>query len=124
MNPTDVRSLMMLAQKEAQNHIHRRKIGVDNHASFQVLYRARDVLRGTIREEHLYELIVSESEPDTEQSEGEGEEIAVLPEIWQAGREIDFRAVVRVGFMRNAEDYSVAFTAGFQCGTGGVYDED
>ncbi len=56
MEASDVRFLMLLAQREVQQHIRRKQIGVDNIKSFHLSYRER--ITGSF--EHLFGLFVNE----------------------------------------------------------------
>lgn len=49
-------------------------------------------------------------------NEEQDDNTAELPNAWTAARFSDFYAVVKVSFMRNAEDFCCFFSCGFQAG--------
>ena len=112
MDPVDIRFLMLLAQQEVQNYIRRSKNESGNVAQFQVSYKEQALYPNTTREEWVQDLFVTE----LSSYETQGDVLAELPDEWKMEKTSDFRAVVEVAFMINAEEYSFAFSAGFQNG--------
>ncbi len=114
MEPRDVHFLMLLVQREVQLHVDTNRIGVDNTAGFHLSYDQQ--IPGTFQ--HLSGLPVQEFEYNEDQDV----HLPDLPDIWQTARTSDFRAVVKVTYTRNTEEYSLVFSSGFKVGTGRILD--
>ncbi len=111
MEPRDVRVLMLHAQCHIQLYINVNRIGVDNTTSFHLSHHPQFFAGGACGAPTITEFQHSEVEDRT---------LASLPREYS---NCDFRAVVKVTFMRNSEEYSLDFSTGFTIGSGSATDE-
>ncbi len=111
MEPRDVRVLMLHAQRYVQRYINVNWIGAGNTASFHLSHHPQFFAGGSCNTPLLTEF---------QHNEVEGKTFASLPREYS---NCDFRAVVKVTFTRNSEEYSLDFSTGFTIGSGRAENE-